>query len=629
MGETNSMPSEENEQSNIPTGWFNIVGKTGLCVSARNNNSFLVQANCGEAAELLWKTDKTDKGLKIANKTKRQMDAMGASGYGYVKQNTPRQIWTIETVNNGKHVTFRNKNKKCLEAVEAKNNGHYKIVTCDAYSEDQWFSLEAPKKLALPEGWFNIVGQSGLCVAARLQNGSLTQQNCTSRDSLLWKAEEYKNGYVIQNKTERVMYNSGNSMLGYTRNNAVQSIWSIESVMHGKYITFRNIYRKTYCLDDTGIHKKNLLYRTFACSNDNKNQWFLLETPKKTQRLYPEGYFNIIGKSGLCVSSRLNNGNLQQEKCGDLDTLLWTVKRNGDGLYIINKTSRAMDASGATVRGYTKSKTTRQIWAIESVNYGKYVHIRNFVQNKCLDNKGNSGINNLYRVSTCEGNESAFKEDQWFLLEAPKTPKTNVKIPANQWFNLMGTSGLCTDAHSKIGERVTQVKCTSKKSLRWKFVPTKGGYIIKNNNDFVLENKESKKDDKNPIIANKGKKGPNQIWVIELTKANKFIIRNPESNKCFTAEGRQFYILTCDKSSKKQNFELGTPEKNTPANKTVKPAVYPISVPVKETPKTPKTNVKIPENKSFNIIGSTDLCTDAPSKIGERVTQDKCTSKKP
>merc|ERR1712195_377752 len=36
---------------------------------------------------------------------------------------------------------------------------------------------------------------------------------------------------------------------------------------------------------------------------------------------------------------------------------------------------------------------------------------------------------------------------------------------------------------------------------------------------------------------------------------------------------------TCDKSSKKQNFELGTPEKNTPANKTVKPAVYPISAP--------------------------------------------------
>merc|ERR1711957_639396 len=112
-------------------------------------------------------------------------------------------------------------------------------------------------------------------------------------------------------------------------------------------------------------------------------------------------------------------------------------------------------------------------------------------------------------------------------------------------------------------------------------VPTKGGYVIKNNNDFVLENKESKKDDKNPIIANKGKKGPNQIWVIELTKANKFIIRNPESNKCFTAEGRLFYILTCDKSSKKQNFELGTSEKNTPANETVKPAVTPVPQTVK------------------------------------------------
>merc|ERR1719469_1163736 len=77
--------------------------------------------------------------------------------------------------------------------------------------------------------------------------------------------------------------------------------------------------------------------------------------------------------------------------------------------------------------------------------------------------------------------------------ETPKTPTTNVKIPANQWFNLMGSSGLCTDAHSKIGNRITQVKCTSKKSLKWKFISSKGGYIIKNNNGFVMDNSESKK----------------------------------------------------------------------------------------------------------------------------------------
>merc|ERR1711957_1036123 len=416
-------------------------------------------------------------------------------------------------------------------------------------------------------------------------------------DNLLWKAEEYKNGYIIENKTEVIMYNSGNNMLGYKRNNSKNLyVWAIESVVQGKWVTFRNIHRKNYCLDDNekkiSVSTNTVLY-TLACDYKNENQWFSIEAYKKVDM--PKGWFNVVGKTGLCVASRLNNGNLQQEKC-----------------------------KGNKIFGNKRNNNRAQIWAIELMGNGKHVHFRNYLRNKCLDDTRKAVINNFYYLKKCSDDD----KNQWFLLETPKTPKTNVKIPENKSFNLMGSTGLCTDAPSKIGERVTQDKCTSKKTLRWKFVPTKGGYVIKNNNDFVLENKESKKDDKNPIIANKGKKGPNQIWVIELTKANKFIIRNPESNKCFTAEGKVFYIFTCDKSSKKQNFELGTPEKNTPANKTVKPAVYPISVPVKETPKTPKTNVKIPENKSFNIIGSTGLCTDAPSKIGERVTQDKCTSKK-
>merc|ERR1711957_454865 len=156
--------------------------------------------------------------------------------------------------------------------------------------------------------------------------------------------------------------------------------------------------------------------------------------------------------------------------------------------------------------------------------------------------------------------------------ETPKTPTTNVKIPANKSFNLMGPSGLCIDAHSKIGNRITQVKCASKKTLKWKFISSKGGYIIKNNNGFVMDNSESKKNNKNPIIANKGKNGPNQIWVPELVNANTIIIRNPESNKCMTVKGNLYYIYTCDKSNKKQLFQIGTPQ-NAPAHQTVKPAV--------------------------------------------------------
>merc|ERR1712160_174663 len=291
-------------------------------------------------------------------------------------------------------------------------------------------------------------------------------------------------------------YNSGNSMLGYVRNNRWQSIWSIESVGHEKYITFRNIYRKTYCLDDYGKHAINLKYRTFACSNENKNQWFLLQTPKETQKLYPEGYFNIIGKSGLCVSSREKNRNLQQEKCGELDTLLcrvwacdnktedqwfllkapkkakqlypngyfniigktglcvaarnnnsnlvqvncgefedllWTTEKLEDGLKITNKTKRQMDAMGARVYGYVKQNTPRQVWAIESVNNGKHVTFRNYKKNKCLDDTGKADNNKPYRMWKCD-NEN---KDQWFLLEAPK----KLDLPKG-WINIVSHSGL-------------------------------------------------------------------------------------------------------------------------------------------------------------------------------------------
>merc|ERR1712032_1008443 len=70
-----------------------------------------------------------------------------------------------------------------------------------------------------------------------------------------------------------------------------------------------------------------------------------------------EGWFNIVSKNGLCVSSRLNNSNLQQEKCGDLDTLLWTIEKTTNGRILRSKTGRQMDASGSYVRGYSKQKT--------------------------------------------------------------------------------------------------------------------------------------------------------------------------------------------------------------------------------------------------------------------------------
>ena len=37
---------QETTSINIPAGYWNIIGPTGLCISNRNNNGRLVQQNC-------------------------------------------------------------------------------------------------------------------------------------------------------------------------------------------------------------------------------------------------------------------------------------------------------------------------------------------------------------------------------------------------------------------------------------------------------------------------------------------------------------------------------------------------------------------------------------------------------
>merc|ERR1711957_296963 len=104
----------------------------------------------------------------------------------------------------------------------------------------------------------------------------------------------------------------------------------------------------------------------------------------------PKGWFNVVGKTGLCVASRLNNGNLQQEKC-----------------------------KGNKIFGNKRNNNRAQIWAIELVNNGKHVHFRNYLRNKCLDDTRKAVINNFYYLKKCSDDD----KNQWFLLETPKTPK--------------------------------------------------------------------------------------------------------------------------------------------------------------------------------------------------------------
>merc|ERR1712032_980060 len=201
--ENQSFSFETPKKTHYPApekGWFNIIAKSGLCLAARNNNGNVIQANCGDTDDLLWTFIREADGIRISNKTKRQMDAMGGSVYGYLKQNVQRQIWDITSLGNGK-LQFRNYIRNTCIDDYGKNdvNGKLRMFKCDKNGKDQEFSFAPAKKMDLPKGWINIVGNKGYCMASRIKNSNLSQQYCGDQDTLLWKIERNdKGGYYLK-----------------------------------------------------------------------------------------------------------------------------------------------------------------------------------------------------------------------------------------------------------------------------------------------------------------------------------------------------------------------------------------------------------------------------------------------
>merc|ERR1712032_1248084 len=113
----------------------------------------------------------------------------------------------------------------------------------------------------------------------------------------------------------------------------------------------------------------------------------------------------------------------------------------------------------------------------------------------------------------------------------PSKGKPNVKIPSNQWFNLIGHNGLCVDA-ARNGHRLRQGRCSTGSNSQWSFIPHNNGYIIRNKNNIAVDNSGSRNKDRNPIIGYKNHRGHNQIWVPEMVNGNTIRMRNPATNKC-------------------------------------------------------------------------------------------------
>jgi hypothetical protein len=142
---------------------------------------------------------------------------------------------------------------------------------------------------------------------------------------------------------------------------------------------------------------------------------------------YPDGFFNIIGKTGFCVSANNINGKLTQQNCGSSDHLSWKAENHPNGLVILCKNGMVFDNSGQVNKngnptlGFTRHNGPNQLWVIESVQNENHVHFRNPQTNKCFDDTGDARVGNSYHIWECSNDN----RNQWFRLN----PVTSVIQP--------------------------------------------------------------------------------------------------------------------------------------------------------------------------------------------------------
>merc|ERR1712222_166063 len=192
------------------------------------------------------------------NKSGRMMDNSGQGSdngnkvLGYMKNNTPAQIWAIENTNDKNWIRIRNiQRNKCFDNSGTTRVGqYYHIWDCEGDNKNQWFQFT-------------------------FQEGEVTP-------NMLWVFLPWAGGHLLMSKNGRMMDNdhqgssNGNKVLGYRRNNTKAQIWVIESVDNGKSVLIRNVQRNK-CFDDTGKPGNGRYYHIWDCSKTNLNQWI---TPK-------------------------------------------------------------------------------------------------------------------------------------------------------------------------------------------------------------------------------------------------------------------------------------------------------------------------------------------------------------
>ena len=128
-----------------------IIGKTGLCVSARNIHGRLVQVPCREKTkDLFWNEHLWGSNVILVSSNGQVMDnaaskpVNGNPVYAWSRHNGPNQQWIIIRIRNSQKFLIKNPaSGKCLDGTGIAGIGRfYHIWSCSEKNSNQWFDLK-------------------------------------------------------------------------------------------------------------------------------------------------------------------------------------------------------------------------------------------------------------------------------------------------------------------------------------------------------------------------------------------------------------------------------------------------------------------------------------------------------
>merc|ERR1711957_107982 len=191
-----------------------------------SGNGRITQQKCGNDSKLVWKKELKGNKFLIINKNGKTLDNGGNRNrngnpiYSWTKHGGRNQLWSLNKQSNGKYLIKESSFNKCLDDTGRKNiNGVYHLWSCSSHNKNQWFEFKTVTLVSTPKplmttsnnnSWFNIVGPTGLCVAANSGNGRITQQKCGNDSKVVWKKELKGNKFLIINKNGKTLDNGGN-----------------------------------------------------------------------------------------------------------------------------------------------------------------------------------------------------------------------------------------------------------------------------------------------------------------------------------------------------------------------------------------------------------------------------------